>query len=64
MNSKTSIVLSAVAIAAVVLLFASGSLVADHQALAYHYHHGHYHHGHYHHGHYHHGHYHHGHYHY
>jgi hypothetical protein len=29
-----------------VLLFASGSVVADHQALAYHYHHGQYHHGH------------------
>ena len=66
MNSKTSIALSTVAIAAIVLLFASGPIVADHQASAavvygHHGHHGHYYrhyHGHYrghyyrHHGHY------------
>lgn len=67
MNSKTSIALSTVAIAAIVLLFASGPIVADHQASAaaivygHHGHYGHYYrhyHGHYH-GHYyrHHGHY-------
>ncbi|MFY9797299.1 MAG: hypothetical protein WAJ93_16565 [Candidatus Nitrosopolaris sp.] len=52
MKSKTTITLSAMAIAAFVLLLASGPLVSDHQALAYrHYgggHHGHYgHYGHY-----------------
>ena len=55
MNSKTSIALSTVAIAAIVLLFASGPIVADHQAsgavvYGHHGHHGHYYrhyHGHY-----------------
>ena len=46
MNSKTSIALTTVAIAAIVLLFASGPIVADHQASAvvygHHGHHGHY----------------------
>ena len=49
MNSKTSVSLSVVAIAALVLLFASGPIVAAHQASAvvyvhrhYGYHHGHY----------------------
>jgi hypothetical protein len=47
MNSKTSIVFGAVAITAIVLLFASSSLLPGHQALAYfyHYHYGHYHYG-------------------
>jgi hypothetical protein len=61
MNSKRSIVLSTVAIAAILVLFASGPIVANHQASAVvygHYgHHGHHgHHGHYYrhyHGHYH-----------
>ncbi|MFZ0224057.1 MAG: hypothetical protein WAM42_20445 [Candidatus Nitrosopolaris sp.] len=50
MNPKTSIALSIVAIAAVVLLFASGPLVGNQQALAYRYYHGHhgYYHGYYH----------------
>ena len=64
MNSKTSVSLSVVAIAALVILFASGPIVAAHQASAvvyahrhYGYYHGHYrhYHGHYHgyyHGHY------------
>jgi hypothetical protein len=43
MNSKRSIVLSTVAIAAIVVLFASGPIVANHQASAVVYgHHGHY----------------------
>jgi hypothetical protein len=49
MNSKTSVSLSVVAIAALVLLFASGPIVAAHQASAvvyvhrhYGYYHGHY----------------------
>ncbi len=52
MNSKTSVSLSVVAIAALVLLFASGPIVAAHQASAivYVHRHGHYY-GHYH-GHY------------
>jgi hypothetical protein len=52
MNSKIIMPFSTMAIAAVVLLFASGPIVADHHALAVVYHYGHY--GHYHyHGHYH-----------
>jgi hypothetical protein len=47
MNSKTRIVFSAIAIATVVLLFGSGAVLLDHQALAMHHHHGHYHHHHY-----------------
>ncbi|HYA83603.1 MAG TPA: hypothetical protein VEH06_09175 [Candidatus Bathyarchaeia archaeon] len=50
MNSNTSLSLSVVAIAALVLLFASGPIIGKQQAVAYVYYHGH--HGHYYHGHY------------
>jgi hypothetical protein len=49
MNSRTTVTFSNMAIAAVVLLFASGPIVTDHHASAAIYHYGHY--GHYH-GHY------------
>ena len=50
MNSNTTLSLSVVAIAALVLLFASGPMIGKQQAVAYVYYHGHY--GHYYHGHY------------
>jgi hypothetical protein len=50
MNSNTSLSLIVVAIAALVLLFASGPVIGKQQAVAYGYYHGHY--GHYYHGHY------------
>ena len=50
MNSNTTVSLSVVAIAALVLLFASGPIIGKQQAVAYVYYHGH--HGHYYHGHY------------
>ncbi|MGB6534096.1 MAG: hypothetical protein WBF33_38950 [Candidatus Nitrosopolaris sp.] len=63
MNSKTTITFGTTAIAAVALLFTSGPIVGNQQALAYVYHHGHYyHHPYYHHPYYHHPYYHYGHY--
>ena len=55
MNPNTTLSLSVVAIAALVLLFASGPIIGKQQAVAYVYYHGHHYHGHY--GHYYHGHY-------
>jgi hypothetical protein len=50
MSSSTSVSLSVIGIAALVLLFASGPIIGKQQAVAYVYYHGHHYHGH--HGHY------------